>query len=184
MVVRKVADWSLNRSSPDNFPTHPNSTAARDGTLADRGRGNQLPTLDCAVGSNAGGEETRALIVEDEPLVAMLLVDLVEDAGFVPVGRAGSACEALQLADAERPTIAILDVNLRGPREGLQVGAELARQGIALIFISGHFDVHEWSEVRDLAPVSVLQKPFPPAEIVNALRAAAGRGRVSRPKAS
>ena len=120
-------------------------------------------------------EQVRVLIVEDEPLVAMLLVDLVEDAGFVPVGRAGSAQEALQIAEAERPTIAIVDVNLRGPREGLKVGAEFARQGIALIFISGHFDVHQWSEVRELAPVSVLQKPFPPAEIVKALKAAAGK---------
>ena len=132
------------------------------------------------VASDARAEQVRVLIVEDEPLVGMLLVDLVEDAGFVSVGRAGSAQEALQLAKGERPTIAILDVNLRGPREGLQVGAEFARQGIALIFISGHFDVQEWSEVRELAPVSVLQKPFPPAEIVNALKAAARQGSVSR----
>lgn len=121
----------------------------------------------------SSSEDIRVLIVEDEPLVSMLLADLVEDAGFIAAGTAATAHEALRIADSERPAVAIIDVNLRGARDGLKVGADLARRGTSLIFISGHFDVGEWAEVQALGPVAVLPKPCLPAKVIEALVAAA-----------
>lgn len=123
---------------------------------------------------NASGQSFRVLIVEDETLVSMLLSDLVDDAGFEVAGPAVTAQEALQIAEDERPAIAIVDVSLRGEREGIELGAELGRRyGLELIFISGHGGVGEWPEVQALAPAAVLQKPCLPTQVMEALKAAA-----------
>lgn len=120
------------------------------------------------------GRPVRVLIVEDETLVSMLLSDFVDDAGLEVAGAAVTAQEALQIAEDERPAIAIVDVSLRGEREGIEVGAELGRRyGLELIFISGHGGVGEWPDVQALSPVAVLQKPCLPTQVTEALKAAA-----------
>ncbi len=107
----------------------------------------------------------------------MLLLDLIADTGFTAVGSAATAEEALALAESERPAIAIVDINLRGPRDGIGLGPDLSRLGISIIFTSGHSDIGDRPEVRALNPVAVLPKPCPPAQVMEALRAAARAGR-------
>lgn len=126
------------------------------------------------VADEASGSPLRVLIVEDETLVSLMLCDIVEDAGFSVVGPAMTGEEALQLAEAERPAIAIVDITLHGHREGVAVGAELARRhGLELVFVSGHGGVADWPEVRALAPAAVLQKPCLPRQVIQALKTAA-----------
>lgn len=134
------------------------------------------------VDAELAGGPVRVLIVEDEALVSMMLADLVEDAGFVVAGEATKGDQALQLAAEGRPDIAIVDVSLHGRREGVEVGAELARRyGMGLIFISGHGDVGDWPEVQALAPAAVLQKPCLPTQVITALKRAAEGRRSSDP---
>jgi DNA-binding NarL/FixJ family response regulator len=116
----------------------------------------------------------KVLIVEDELLVGMYLVDILEDTGFSAVGPAVNAAQAFKLAESERPEIAIVDISVAGACDGVDIGGELARRfGIALIFTSGHGDVAERPEVRELAPVAVLRKPCLPHQIEEALMRAA-----------
>ena len=123
----------------------------------------------------AAGEATKVLVVEDETIVAMFLVDVVEDTGFTVVGPAGNGADALRLAEGERPGIAIVDISIAAARDGVEIAAELARRyGTALIFISGHGHIGELPEVQELAPVAVLRKPCLPNQIESALRQAAG----------
>jgi CheY-like chemotaxis protein len=56
----------------------------------------------------------RVLIVEDEVLVAMDLAGVLEQAGYVVTGLAGSVTDALALVRKETFDIALLDVNLGG----------------------------------------------------------------------
>jgi CheY-like chemotaxis protein len=61
------------------------------------------------------------LIVEDEPLLRELIVELVEDAGFVAL-EAGDAEEAVALLEA-RSDIAVLftDIDMPGSMDGLKL---------------------------------------------------------------
>ena len=121
------------------------------------------------------GDAAKVLVVEDETLVAMFLVDLVEDFGFAVVGPAGDGLEALRLAENERPQIAIVDVSVAAAQDGLEIGAELSRRyGTRLILISGHGHIAELPEVKELRPVAVLKKPCLPSQIEEALMRAAG----------
>src|SRR4029079_19266314 len=58
--------------------------------------------------------EARVLIVEDDYLVAAEIENALDTAGFDVIGIANSADEALELAAAERPLLAVMDIRLNG----------------------------------------------------------------------
>lgn len=98
----------------------------------------------------------RILIVEDEPMIAMLLEDMILDEGGVVVGPAGRLVEALGLARAEGIDAAVLDVNLEGARS-FAVADVLRERGIPFMFATGYgamatTDAH--------ADVPVIAKPY------------------------
>ena len=56
----------------------------------------------------------RVLLVEDEPIVAWLLKDMLVDLGCSIVGPAADVNQALAMIEAESIDVAVLDANLRG----------------------------------------------------------------------
>ncbi len=82
---------------------------------------------------------TRVLVVEDEPLVRMLAVDLVDDAGLEAL-EACNADDAIEVL-SRTPDIGILmtDINMPGSMDGLKL-AEVARTAcpsIEIVVVSG-----------------------------------------------
>jgi CheY-like chemotaxis protein len=84
------------------------------------------------------------MIVEDEPLVAMAMEMLVEDAGGVAVGPFSTVKQALgALQSDERIDCALLDYNL-GREPSWPVAEALAARGVAFAFTSGE-------DIKDIA---------------------------------
>jgi CheY-like chemotaxis protein len=107
----------------------------------------------------------RILIVEDEPLVALVLADALEDAGATIVGTAASVDEALRCIATEPIDAAILDCNLRG-RAVDDVAIALAGRGVPFLFVSG-YGREGLPPGFDRAPV--LGKPFTQALLLRAM---------------
>lgn len=104
------------------------------------------------------------LIAEDEMLLAMLLSDLMQNAGYNVLMTARLA-KGLELAASEPIDAAILDINLAG-QDSFPLADALSRHGIPFVFASGYG--------RDDVPeahrhVAVLQKPYDTAEIQTAI---------------
>jgi CheY-like chemotaxis protein len=78
----------------------------------------------------------RILIVEDEPLIAMMLEEWMIDLGHIAVGPAASVSSALALIGLEKCDAAILDFNLRGETSE-SIASELSNQNIPYAFASG-----------------------------------------------
>jgi DNA-binding response OmpR family regulator len=113
------------------------------------------------------------LIVEDEPLVALFLTDLMEDMGQTVIGPAATRAAALAAAAESPPQIAIIDANLGDNGDGIALAGELQRlHGTRIIFLSGETGLSANPAVRAVNPVAVLQKPCPPGALEAALRAA------------
>lgn len=74
------------------------------------------------------------LIVEDEALLAMELGFIVREAGCRDVGHAMSADEAVTLARALHPDLALVDVHLRDGPTGVEVARSIVQDcgGVAL----------------------------------------------------
>lgn len=79
----------------------------------------------------------RVLIVEDEMLIAMMLQDMVSDAGLEVEGVANSLNAGIDLASKADIDLAILDVNLNG-EEVYPVAEILKQRGIPFIFSTGY----------------------------------------------
>ena len=106
-------------------------------------------------------DDTRVLIVEDEPFIAWDLAQAVESAGGIVIGPAASVAQALALVQANVLEAAILDVNL--PDGHIGPVLESLRQHVAVVIHSG---VGLPPEVRERFPhVPVYFKPTP-AEVL------------------
>jgi CheY-like chemotaxis protein len=113
------------------------------------------------------------LIVEDEALIAAYIQDVLEESGFTIAGVASSGPEAMSLASAEAPDLALVDIKLAGPMDGIEV-AQLMRSrfNVHSIFLSGMCDVATMERAKSAAPLGFLQKPFRPSQVFNALQRA------------
>ena len=104
------------------------------------------------------------LIVEDEMALAMMLEDLLEDAGY-RVLKAARLPAAVALAESAQIDAAILDINLAGTAV-FPAANILRRRGIPFVFTSGYG--------RDGLPPDylhspILQKPYDGARLQQAL---------------
>ena len=107
----------------------------------------------------------RLLIVEDEPLVALLLADALENAGATIVGTAASVDEAIRYVDTEVIDAAILDCNLNG-RAIDDVASALTVRRIPFLFVSGY---GPQGMPREFGDAPVLTKPFMQAQLLRAV---------------
>src|SRR5215470_4703961 len=64
-------------------------------------------------------DPVRILIVEDEILVAIDIRIMLEANGYVVIGMAASAEQAITIAGRERPDLVLMDVRLEGGRDGV-----------------------------------------------------------------
>ena len=79
----------------------------------------------------------RILIVEDEPLIAMMLEDFLDILGKSVAGTADCVSDALSRIEAGGVDAAILDVNLRGGEKSWPIADALAEAGIPFVLATG-----------------------------------------------
>jgi len=96
------------------------------------------------------------LIVEDEPLIAMMLEDFVMSLGHDVFASCETVGEALDAADRGGFDLAILDVNLKGETIW-PVAARLKEMSVPFALASGGFVEPPPAE---FAGVPMLEKPY------------------------
>jgi DNA-binding response OmpR family regulator len=110
--------------------------------------------------------DTRILVVEDEPLLAMDLQFALEDEGADVVGPAYSLDRAVPLAEDELLTAAVLDMRL-GSDAVSPVARALAYRNIPFLFYSGQ-PLND--PIRTEWPgAHMIQKPASTASLVHAV---------------
>ena len=124
----------------------------------------------------------RVLIADDEPRLRGALADLIASEDTMRlVGSAGDAEEAIALAEAIRPDVAIVDVKMPaggGPRAAR--GIMQASPDTRVIALSAHEDRETVLEMLRAGAVSYLVKGTAPDEIVRSIgRAAQGQASLS-----
>ena len=104
---------------------------------------------------------SKILIVEDEILIALEAEAVFRDLGHHPVGIAATSDEALALAAEHEPDIALIDVNLADGPTGPDVGADLAKRGVAVVFVTANPRLVP----RQTNAIGVLDKPADEADL-------------------
>ncbi|MBR0986079.1 response regulator [Bradyrhizobium liaoningense] len=98
----------------------------------------------------------RALVVEVEMLIVMMIEDMLADLGCKSVTSAATVDEALALIGAQAFDVALLDMNLGGNDSG-PVAEALSARGVPFAYSTGNTS----QNIRNGNPDSlVLKKPF------------------------
>ena len=98
----------------------------------------------------------RVLVVEDEMLVALLVEDMLAEAGCIVVGPFARVRDALAAAKAEAVDLALLDVNVAGEKV-FPVAHALEKRGVPFLFVTGY---GQSALPRDRPDWEACPKPF------------------------
>jgi DNA-binding response OmpR family regulator len=109
--------------------------------------------------------DRRALIVEDEIMVAMYVEDLLTDLGFEVAGIATDLDQAMRLARQGTFDFAVLNINLAGELS-FPVAQVLRERGIPFMFASGYGSKGLSNEFRTAVRI---QKPFLGRDLAHAI---------------
>ncbi len=110
----------------------------------------------------------RILVVEDEPLLAMLLEESLAELGHEVVGSASTIDQALATIDAVSLEFALLDFTLGDDATSAPVARRLSADGIPFVYLTGHRSLPLSGDIP-VAPL--LTKPFTLDQLDEALRA-------------
>ncbi len=106
----------------------------------------------------------RVLVVDDEPALVDILVEILTDAGYDASG-AGDGLAALAMVERERPALVLSDVQM--PRlDGIGLAARLRQRSIPVVLMSAVRWPHQMTDVAFLA------KPFDLDELLVTVDAA------------
>jgi DNA-binding response OmpR family regulator len=126
-----------------------------------------------ALGFTAKLAGKRVLVVEDEPVVSMLVEDELRGAGAEVLGPASTVDRALRLVEAVAAdgaiSAAVLDINLDGQRVE-PVADRLAALGVPFLFATGY---GEGCDTGGHGAAPILHKPFAPEKLIAAVEALA-----------
>ena len=122
------------------------------------------------------GAAARVLIIEDEPIIALDIQELVERCGHSVVGIASTEAEAVEIAEAERPGLVLADINLGAGGDGTSAVARILRTvtTMPVIFVTAYPERLLTGEA--LEPAFVITKPFDPTTLAVATYQAVTRG--------
>jgi DNA-binding NarL/FixJ family response regulator len=113
------------------------------------------------------------LVVDDEFLIAEGLCMQVEDMGILVCGTAATADDAIALTQQHRPAIVLMDMRLRGDKDGVDAALAIHETvGSKVIFITGSKEPATMARIQLDHPSAVLFKPVSDQQLKAAILAA------------
>ncbi len=118
---------------------------------------------------------TDVLIIEDEPIIAMDIEELVQGCGHRVVGVASTEADAVRLAQATKPGLILADINLGLGGDGTSAVSRILKHHYApVIFVTAYPERLLTGEAVE--PAFVITKPFEPLTLAIATYQAVSGG--------
>lgn len=115
----------------------------------------------------------KILIVEDEPIIAADIQDLLVSEGYTVIGIAHRGEDALDMLSTRKPDFAMLDINLAGHLTGIDVAEHIHdHYKIPYLFLTSFDDEKTLSEAQRYAPYGFLVKPFQDRTLLTSIKMA------------
>jgi diguanylate cyclase (GGDEF)-like protein/PAS domain S-box-containing protein len=115
----------------------------------------------------------RILVVEDEMIISKDIQRSLRKLGYEVVGSAVSGADALAKAEATRPDLVMMDINIKGDMDGIETAA-LMRQNhrVPVIYLTAFADAPTLERAKLTSPFGYLLKPFQERELATAIEMA------------
>ena len=110
--------------------------------------------------------QKRALIVEDEALIAEELSERLSQLGFLVIAAVGSAEEGVEIATRERPDLVLMDIRLKGKKDGIEAAFEIRREvDIPIVYLTAYSDRNTVERAKGTDHDGFVLKPFRHCEL-------------------
>ncbi|NCN04067.1 MAG: response regulator [Spirochaetales bacterium] len=115
----------------------------------------------------------RVLVVEDEPIIAANIERNLEYLGYRVSGIAGDAKGAIEILSEIGADIALLDIHLEGPTDGIALATKVQEEYlIPIVYVTGLADEETLGRAKITQPFGYISKPFSQRELHIALEIA------------
>jgi two-component system response regulator LytT len=122
-------------------------------------------------------------IVEDEMIIAEGIAEALKQYGYMPTSPATSYTEALEMVEKENPDILLLDIQLSGKKDGIELAWKIKEDyNIPFIFLTGNSDAATVERAKKLCPPAYLVKPFNKEELYTSIEICLHKFSVSQEK--
>jgi len=108
----------------------------------------------------------KVLIVEDEGIIAFHIKKLLEGYGYEVAGIASTAEEAITKTTETIPDLVLMDITLKGDKDGVYAAGEITRNfNSPIIFLTANTDEKTLQKAKLIEPYGFINKPFQGREL-------------------
>ncbi len=113
------------------------------------------------------------IVVEDESIVSRDIQNSLKKIGYNVVGAAATGDAAIELIDELKPDIILMDIMLKGDKNGITV-AEYVKENhnIPIVFLTAYADSATFSKAKVTDPYGYIIKPFKDIDLQTAIEMA------------
>lgn len=115
----------------------------------------------------------KILLVEDELIIAEDVRNMLTKMGYDVVGNAMDYEEALSILETVTPDLILLDVNLRGKKDGIDLATVInERYKVPFVYTTSYSDAATLIRAKATNPLNYLVKPFKEEQLFTAIELA------------
>jgi DNA-binding NarL/FixJ family response regulator len=117
--------------------------------------------------------EIRVLIVEDDPLIAIDIEQILSNLNFKVSGVSYNAEDALLQLKDNTPDAVLMDINLEDGKDGIDIAAVINElYNLPFIFLTSHADRNTLERAKKTKPAGYIIKPFDEKDLLAGLEIA------------
>lgn len=115
----------------------------------------------------------KVLIVEDEPLIARDIQKHLASINYETIGIAYRSENALDMLATRQPDIAILDINIKGSMDGIDIANVInTKHHIPFIYLTSYADKNTLERAKPTLPYGYILKPFDEKDLLTSIEMA------------
>jgi DNA-binding NarL/FixJ family response regulator len=118
----------------------------------------------------SGMSQIRALIVEDEPLIAENIAVYLLNNGYTVSGTAYDDEEARKQITSNTPDVVLMDINLGSEEDGIDLARFIHENyGLPVLFLTSYADRDTINRAKEVEPSAYILKPFTEKSLLSSL---------------
>ncbi|WP_299208441.1 response regulator [uncultured Dokdonia sp.] len=105
-------------------------------------------------------KKPKIYIVEDDPIIAATIETALQKQGYRVIGDSENYATALHQIHKLRPDLILLDIQLEGDQDGIDLALELDKEDIPYLYLTSQTDPETITRVKKTKPLGYIVKPF------------------------
>ncbi len=118
----------------------------------------------------------KILVVEDEMIVGAKIAMQLTNLGYEVTGILSNGLEALASVENKKPDIVLLDINLKGGGDGIEIAKQIQQMSnIPIIYLTANSDEATFNRAKATKPAAFISKPFKQLDLQRAIELSISR---------